>query len=69
MSKSEPRSPMERLDMLVESLRTVSDQSAVHHLALAAFVAIRDELVALAKDRDDMQRQLGQVAPRGCAPP
>lgn len=61
MSETKQKSPMERLDMLVESMRIVSDQSALHHLALAATVAIRDELVALGKDRDDLQRQLGQI--------
>ncbi len=61
MSKTETKSPVERLDMLVESMRIVSPVTSPMQLMLAATVAIRDELVALGKDRDDLQRQIGQI--------
>lgn len=55
------RSPIERLNMMIESMRVASSGSAAQNLALAATVAIRDELVALARDRDDLQKQLAQI--------
>lgn len=72
MSKTETKSPVERLDMLVESMRIVSSPHPAMQLMLAATVAIRDELVALGKDRDDLQRQIGQIRqpdPRPTPPP